>query len=254
MRCRCPSVPSRRGPGAGGRDGQWTPGTDGERGGSRRARCVAPVHVGRPGRWSARKGPAPLPGVGPSAGVERAPQTDYGGRTTRVAVQRQEAAGEGWCRIRARSGLRGGGAVRHLGRGWAGAPACLAQAIAGAWRRRPWPGIGLRAYTVLAADDGTTMLHFSEVDDLEDVPPQDLTWKQEVDAAVPGIERVGVASNVLRCGTPVHGPAAEATCVVLATRTFDSPDAARADRLWMRCPGAAPGCRRLTDCFRPTSP
>lgn len=118
---------------------------------------------------------------------------------------------------------------------------------------RPWPGIGLRAYTVLAADDGTTMLHFSEVDDLEDVPPQDLTWKQEVDAAVPGIERVGVASGVLRCGTPVHGPAAEATCVVLATRTFDSPDAARADRLWMRCPGAAPGCRRLTDCFRPTS-
>ncbi|MEW2452982.1 antibiotic biosynthesis monooxygenase [Streptomyces albus] len=107
----------------------------------------------------------------------------------------------------------------------------VAKTIAGAWRRRPWPGIGLRAYTVLAADDGTTMLHFSEVDDLVDVPPQDLTWKQEVDAAVPGIERVGVASGLLRRSTPVHGPAAEATCVVLATRKFDSPDAARADRL-----------------------
>lgn len=151
-------------------------------------------------------------------------------------------------------------------------PVSTAAALFGTWdvggperrhashRRSPVPGgagpgrASACVRTVLAADDGTTMLHFSEVDDLEDVPPQDLTWKQEVDAAVPGIERVGVASGVLRCGTPVHGPAAEAACVVLATRRFDSPDAARADRLWMRCPGAAPGCRRLTDCFRPTSP
>ncbi|UNS95273.1 antibiotic biosynthesis monooxygenase [Streptomyces tubbatahanensis] len=107
----------------------------------------------------------------------------------------------------------------------------VAEAIAGAWRRRPWPGPGLRSYAVLAADDGTTLLHFSQVDDLEDVPAQDLTWKQEVDAAVPGIERTGVSAGVLRRSTPAYGPAAEAACAVLVTRIFDGPDAERANRL-----------------------
>ncbi|MGY1433730.1 antibiotic biosynthesis monooxygenase [Streptomyces reniochalinae] len=107
----------------------------------------------------------------------------------------------------------------------------VAEAIADAWRGRPWPGPGLRSYAVLAADDGTTLLHFSQVDDLDDVPAQDLTWKQQVDAAVPGIERTGVTAGVLRRSTPAYGPAAEAACAVLVTRIFDGPDAERANRL-----------------------
>ncbi|MDJ1136866.1 antibiotic biosynthesis monooxygenase [Streptomyces iconiensis] len=105
-----------------------------------------------------------------------------------------------------------------------------AEAIADAWRKRPWPGPGLQSYTVLAADDGTTLLHFSQVNDLDEVPPQDLTWKQEVDAAVPDIERTGVIAAKRRESTPAYGPAAEAGCVVLVTRLFDGPDTGRANR------------------------
>ncbi|GAA2065317.1 antibiotic biosynthesis monooxygenase [Streptomyces albiaxialis] len=106
-----------------------------------------------------------------------------------------------------------------------------AEAVARAWRSRPWPGPGLRSYAVLAGDDGSTLLHASQVEDLDDVPAQDLSWKREVDAAVPGIERTGVASGRSRRGTPAYGPAAEAGCVVLVTREFDGPDTARAEGL-----------------------
>lgn len=106
-----------------------------------------------------------------------------------------------------------------------------ADAIAEAWRNRPWPGPGLRSYTVLAADDDTTLLHFSQVNDLDEVPAQDLTWKQEVDAAVPDIDRTGVFAAKRRESTPTYGPAARAGCVVLVTRVFDGPDTGRANRL-----------------------
>ncbi|MFG3254698.1 antibiotic biosynthesis monooxygenase [Streptomyces sp. NPDC048172] len=115
--------------------------------------------------------------------------------------------------------------------GTPGRQQATAEAIADAWRARPWPGPGLRSYTVLAADDATTLLHFSQVSDLDKVPAQDLAWKEEVDAAVPGIERTGVVAARLRRSTPLHGPAAGAGCVVLVTRVFDGPDTARANRL-----------------------
>ena len=106
-----------------------------------------------------------------------------------------------------------------------------AEAVARAWRTRPWPGDGLRSYAVLAADDGSTLLHVSEVEDLDDVPAQDLSWKQEVDRDVPGIERVGVVAARSYRRTPAYGRAADAACFVLVTRVFDGPGTERAEGL-----------------------
>nr|WP_241265870.1 antibiotic biosynthesis monooxygenase [Streptomyces boncukensis] len=83
----------------------------------------------------------------------------------------------------------------------------------------------------MAADDGTTLLHFSQVEDLDAVPGQDLTWKDEVDAAVPGIERVGVVAGRRRRSTPAYGASGQPSCVVLVTRVFDGPDRRRAEQL-----------------------
>src|SRR5215207_4824155 len=105
------------------------------------------------------------------------------------------------------------------------------EAIAAEWQARPWPGAGLSSYAVLVGDDGATLLHFSQLDDPDTARVQDLTWKLEVDAAVPGIERLGVSACRLHRRTPIHGRTEDAGCVVLVTREFDSPDIARAEKL-----------------------
>ncbi|GAA2171760.1 hypothetical protein [Actinomadura napierensis] len=102
-------------------------------------------------------------------------------------------------------------------------------AIAAAWEARPWPGENLRSYGVLAGDDGTTLLHFSVLDGPDDMSGQ--AWKREVDAAVPGIERIGVVACRLRRGTPAYGDVRDARCAVLVTREFDPPAVGSANGL-----------------------
>ncbi|MFI7643185.1 hypothetical protein [Nonomuraea sp. NPDC049400] len=106
-----------------------------------------------------------------------------------------------------------------------------AQVTAAAWQARPWPGAGLRSYAVLAGDDGDTLLHVAQVTDPGGARGQDLSWKQEVDEAVPGIERSGITAARLQRSTPAYGPTEQAGCVVLVTRDFDDPDVERAHAL-----------------------
>jgi hypothetical protein len=111
-----------------------------------------------------------------------------------------------------------------------GAPArqeAAVEAIASAWRARAWPGGGLRSYAVLTGEDGSSVLHVSQLAEGGGGPP-DTGWKREVDAAVPGIERDGVVASRLRTSTPAYGAAGDAGCVVLVTRVFDGPDLDRA--------------------------
>lgn len=104
-------------------------------------------------------------------------------------------------------------------------------AIATAWQARPWPGEGLSSYAVLAGDDGDTLLHYSQTPRLDAPVRQDLTWKSDVDAAVPGINRLGVTACHLRQSTPAHAGLDDVGCLVLVTRVFDGPDLERAERL-----------------------
>lgn len=77
-------------------------------------------------------------------------------------------------------------------------------AIARAWASRPWPHEGLLSYTVYAGADGSTVAHRSHWRD--DEAYQDFfahgrdERNTEIDAAVPGIERLGLHKTRLRGG------------------------------------------------------
>lgn len=68
--------------------------------------------------------------------------------------------------------------------------------IAAAWRRRPWPTPDLLAYTIFPGADGGTLLHFSQwttQDAFESFTREHRDERiAEIDAAVPGIERIGL--------------------------------------------------------------
>lgn len=70
------------------------------------------------------------------------------------------------------------------------------EAIAHAWERRPWPTEGLRAYHVYTGHDGETLMHHSRWVDEAAYEAFVKTRRQErvdeIDTAVPGIERVGL--------------------------------------------------------------
>ncbi|MDN0194999.1 antibiotic biosynthesis monooxygenase [Streptomyces sp. S.PNR 29] len=67
-------------------------------------------------------------------------------------------------------------------------------AIAATWERGPWPVRGGLGYYVYAGHDGTTLLHHSQWRRAEDFEGYVKTQRQErvdeIDTAVPGIERV----------------------------------------------------------------
>ncbi|MEU4654342.1 hypothetical protein AB0G32_10405 [Streptomyces sp. NPDC023723] len=70
------------------------------------------------------------------------------------------------------------------------------EAIARTWERRDWPGDGLRSYHVYAGHDGETLLHHSQWASEAAYEAFVKTRRQErvdeIDTAVPGIERLGL--------------------------------------------------------------
>ncbi|MEU6823008.1 antibiotic biosynthesis monooxygenase [Streptomyces atriruber] len=107
------------------------------------------------------------------------------------------------------------------------------EAIAKAWESRPWPHEGLLSYTVYAGSDGSTVLHHSQWRDEEAY--QDFfastgngrdARNAEIDAAVPGIERLGLnKTRRYRSWTDGRGrEGREPGVVVIARVDFDGPD------------------------------
>ncbi|MEG8280176.1 antibiotic biosynthesis monooxygenase [Streptomyces sp. AHA2] len=68
------------------------------------------------------------------------------------------------------------------------------EAIGRTWERRPWPAKGLLGYHVYAGHDGSTLMHYSQWRGEQDYEAFFKTHRQErndeIDTAVPGIERV----------------------------------------------------------------
>ncbi|MFE4540775.1 antibiotic biosynthesis monooxygenase [Streptomyces scopuliridis] len=105
-------------------------------------------------------------------------------------------------------------------------------AITRAWRSREWPDVGLLSYSVCTGNDGDTLRHYSQWRDREAYDAFSRTFREErnaeIDAAVPGIERVGLRSYELyRGGAMAEGATRVPGCVVLVEVEFEGPDAER---------------------------
>ncbi|QEU95175.1 antibiotic biosynthesis monooxygenase [Streptomyces kanamyceticus] len=114
-------------------------------------------------------------------------------------------------------------------------------AIATAWSSRDWPHEGLLSYAVYAGTDGDTVLHHSQWRD-EDAY-QDFfasasngrdARNADIDAAVPGIERLGLNKTTLYrswTGAPERTDR-EPGAIVIVRVDFEGPDADR-QRAWV---------------------
>lgn len=115
-----------------------------------------------------------------------------------------------------------------------------AAAVADAWAKRPWPTPGPLTYSVYAGTDGRTLLHYSQWPDEEAydgfVRDHRSDRNGEVDAAVPGIERLALYRTRLHrslYGGREGGARRPAPgCVVLVNVEFDGPDEER-QRDWV---------------------
>ncbi|MFF6882508.1 antibiotic biosynthesis monooxygenase [Streptomyces sp. NPDC012421] len=108
------------------------------------------------------------------------------------------------------------------------------EAIRKAWESRAWPDLGLLSYSVLAGTDGDTLLHYSQWTEQRAYDDFVRTYRDdrnaEIDAAVPGIERVE-----LRRYGPIHRSTARGATstgelpgvVVIVEADFDPADAGR---------------------------
>ncbi|MFJ2178228.1 antibiotic biosynthesis monooxygenase [Streptomyces sp. NPDC087851] len=112
------------------------------------------------------------------------------------------------------------------------------EAITRVWRSRPWPTGGLLSYSSLTGNDGETLLHYSQWRDRAAHQAFAATGRDErvaeIDAAVPGIERVGLRPYTLYRGegptVPGDGPVPG--CFVAVDVEFEGPDPARL-RSWV---------------------
>ncbi|MEV3991669.1 antibiotic biosynthesis monooxygenase [Streptomyces sp. NPDC049837] len=110
-------------------------------------------------------------------------------------------------------------------------------AIEATWRKRDWPDVGLLSYSVHIGEDGDTLLHYSQWTDEEAYQEFSRTHRDgrnaEIDAAVPGIERVGLYSyERYRSGALNPDDTRVPGCVVIVDVEFDGPDADR-QRDWV---------------------
>ncbi|MGQ4515888.1 antibiotic biosynthesis monooxygenase [Streptomyces sp. DW26H14] len=112
-------------------------------------------------------------------------------------------------------------------------------AVTAAWRDRPWPDEGLTGYAVLVGEDGDTLRHYVRWSDgaaparyRDSAAAGRAARTAEVDAAVPGIERLGGGMYVPHLSLGPAPGAPEPGCVVLVEVEFDGPDPDRA-REWI---------------------
>ncbi|WP_418956358.1 antibiotic biosynthesis monooxygenase [Streptomyces tritici] len=109
-------------------------------------------------------------------------------------------------------------------------------AIARAWQSRDWPDVGLLSYSVHIGDDGDTLMHYSQWTGEQEY--QDFVARHrddrnaEIDAAVPGIERVVLHRYHPPYRSLESGDDRIPGCVVAVEVEFDGPDADR-QRDWV---------------------
>ncbi|MFE6283844.1 antibiotic biosynthesis monooxygenase [Streptomyces sp. NPDC057877] len=110
-------------------------------------------------------------------------------------------------------------------------------AIAEAWERRPWPTSGLVAYHVYVGGDGSTLMHHSQWTAEQAYEAFAKTGRQErvdeIDTAVPGIERLGLGRyRHYRSRTRAEGDGRPPGLVVTVRIDFEE-DAAERRRGWV---------------------
>ncbi|MFI1208294.1 antibiotic biosynthesis monooxygenase family protein [Streptomyces sp. NPDC020802] len=110
------------------------------------------------------------------------------------------------------------------------------EAIAATWESRPWPAEGLLGYYVHAGEDGTTLLHQSQWRSEQDYEAFVKVHRQErvdeIDVAVPGIERVAL-DRYRRYRSGVRpGEKRVPGCVVIVEIEFEGADPER-QRAWV---------------------
>ncbi|MET7367116.1 antibiotic biosynthesis monooxygenase [Streptomyces sp. NPDC005566] len=112
----------------------------------------------------------------------------------------------------------------------------VVEAVRGAWRSRDWPHPGLLSYTVHTGEDGRTLLHYAQwtgEDAYQDFVRGGRDARDtEIDAAVPGIERIGPHTFELYRSGLREGEPREPGCIVIVDVEFDGPDPAR-QRDWV---------------------
>ncbi|WNI25456.1 antibiotic biosynthesis monooxygenase [Streptomyces sp. ITFR-16] len=111
------------------------------------------------------------------------------------------------------------------------------EAIRKAWESREWPQPGPLSCTVHTGEDGRTLFHYSQWADEETFQAYVRSARDErnaeIDAAVPGIERIALHTYELyRFGTPGGPDAVAPGCVVIVDVEFEGPDPAR-QRDWV---------------------
>lgn len=110
------------------------------------------------------------------------------------------------------------------------------EAIARTWQHRAWPTAGLRGYHVYTGHDGSTLLHYSQWTSEQAyeafVEARRQERVDEIDTAVPGIERVALGRyRRHRSGTREGDPRVPG-CVVIVDIEFEGPDPDR-QRAWV---------------------
>jgi quinol monooxygenase YgiN len=111
------------------------------------------------------------------------------------------------------------------------------EAIARTWERRRWPADGLRSYHVYTGHDGETLLHHSQWASEQAYEAFAKTQRQErvdeIDTAVPGIERLGLGRyHRYRSGSRRDGTGPVPGCIVIVEVEFEGPDPER-QRAWV---------------------
>lgn len=111
-----------------------------------------------------------------------------------------------------------------------------ADAIARTWERRPWPAPDLRSYHVYLGHDGSTLLHHSQWTSEAAYEAFVKTHRQErvdeIDTAVPGIERLWLGRYRHYRGRVREGDTRVPGCIVIVDVEFEGPDPER-QRAWV---------------------
>ncbi|WP_128437130.1 antibiotic biosynthesis monooxygenase [Streptomyces cyaneus] len=110
------------------------------------------------------------------------------------------------------------------------------EAIAGTWERRPWPTDDLLGYYVYAGQDGSTLLHHSQWASEQAYEAFVRTHRQqrndEIDTAVPGIERLWLGRYRHYRSAGREGDPRVPGCIVIVDVEFEGPDPDR-QRAWV---------------------